>query len=263
MRTPQELANLLWSQHAGRLRFESIGHLLPESEAGAYKVQDELVRLMIPSQGMPMGYKIGLTSRRMQEMCGLGQPVSGRVLERRIRRGAARVASRDFVRLGVESELCVFLREDLPPRAQPYALHEVALAIGGVAAAFELVDDREADYARLDARSLIADNSWNAGIVLGETRALGPGCPEIDVSALDGTLSVDGEVMDRGNSRDALSHPFAVVQWLCNHLRCRGSQLRAGDLVMTGSIVPTRFAAAGEHFRFELAGLGAAELWVI
>ena len=268
-RTPRELAKLLWTQHRDRARFESIAGLLPSGQvADAYSVQEELVQLMTPAEGRPAGYKIGLTSVVMRRMCGLDQPVAGVILERRVHRGPARIASRDFVRLGVESELCLVIGQDLPLRPSPCTLEEASRAVGGVAAAFELVDDREADYAKLDACSLIADNSWNAGVVLGEVAPLGAGSPagagsaSIDIGALDGVLRVGGQVADRGNSADALTHPFAIVQWLSEHLRSRQRHLRAGDLVMTGSVVATRFAKAGEHYRFELTGLPPAELWV-
>jgi 2-keto-4-pentenoate hydratase len=280
-RTPRELAKLLWTQHQDRTRFESIAGLLPSGHvADAYSVQEELVQLMMPAEGAPMGYKIGLTSVVMRRMCGLDQPVAGVILERRVHRGPARIAARDFVRLGVESELCLVIGQDLPPQLSPCTLEEAARAVGGVAAAFELVDDREADYARLDAASLIADNSWNAGVVLGEVATLGTGSQlgtgsspgtdsplpagstSIDIAALDGVLRVDGQVAGRGNSADALTHPFAIVQWLSEHLRSRRSHLRAGDLVMTGSVVATRFAKNGEHYHFELTGLPPAELWV-
>lgn len=259
--TPQEFAISLWRQHRERARFESIADLLPSVQA-AYAVQDELVRLMIPSEGTPAGYKIGLTSLRMREMCGLDEPVAGVIMGRRVHRGAAQVAARDFVRLGVESELCLVIAQDLPPGPDPFTLEQVARAVGGAAAAFELVDDREADYGGLDACSLIADNSWNAGVVLGEIAPLGAGSASIEVGALDGTLRIDGELTDKGNSADALTHPFAVVQWLADHLGSHQRYLRAGDLVMTGSIVTTRFARSGEHYRFELTGLPPAELWV-
>jgi len=257
MQTPRELAAWLWQQHRERAPFQSIKSLLPSAHLeGAYAVQDEFVRLMAASEGEPIGYKIGLSSLRMQQMCGLDQPVVGRILERRVHRGAARVDLGNFGRLGVESELCVILKQDLPLRTDPYTREEIAEAIGGVAAAFELIDDRGADYSRLDALSLIADNSWNAGVVQG-------GCSApVDLGALAGALHVDGELVDSGNSRDALSHPLAVVQWLSDHLRGYGSYLRAGELVMTGSIVPTRFAKARSDNVRRLAGLPPAELWV-
>ncbi len=257
MQTPRELAAWLWRQHRERAPFQSIESLLPSAHLEiAYAVQDELVRLMAATEGNPVGYKIGLTSLRMQQMCGLDQPVVGRLLEGRVNRGAARVDHGSFGRLGGESALCVILKQDLPLRTDPYTREEIAGAIGGVAAAFELIDDRGADYGRLDALSLIADNSWNAGVVQGVCS------PPLDLGALAGTLHVDGRLVDSGTSRDALSHPLAVVQWLSDHLRGYGSYLRAGELVMTGSIVPTRFAKAGEHYHFELAGLPPAELRV-
>jgi 2-keto-4-pentenoate hydratase len=258
---PQELAASLWRQHRERARFESIAALLPGVQA-AYAVQDALVRLMIPSEGAPAGYKIGLTSVRMREMCGLDAPVAGVILGRRVHRGAARVAARDFVRLGVESELCLVMAQDLPPGPSRFTLEEVARAVGGAAAAFELVDDREADYGGLDACSLIADNSWNAGIVLGEIAPLRADSASIEIGALEGTLRIDGQLADKGSSADALTHPFAVVQWLADHLSSQQRYLRAGDLVMTGSVVTTRFAKTGEHYRFELTGLPPADLWV-
>jgi 2-keto-4-pentenoate hydratase len=254
---PQRLAAWLWQQHRERAKFQPVEGLLAGADLDlAYAVQDQLVRMMIPDAGEPCGFKIGLTSRRMQQMCGIDQPVAGRLLERRIHRGPAPVQLSGFVRLGVESELCVVLQKDLPPRTSPFTLEEIGDAVGAVAAAFELIDDRGADYSRLDALSLIADNSWNAGVVLGELSS-----PR-ELGALDGTLYVNGKLVDRGNSRDALSHPLAVVLWLSEHLRRYQSYLRAGDLVMTGSIVPTRFAEAGEHYYFELAGLPPAELRV-
>jgi 2-keto-4-pentenoate hydratase len=261
--TPDELAQLLWTQHQNRVRFQSIAGLLPSgSAADAYAVQEALVHLMLPAAGKPAGYKIGLTSIVMRRMCGLDQPVAGVILERRVHRGPSRIAARDFVRLGVESELCLVVGDDVPPQTSPCTLEEAARAVGGVAAAFELVDDREADYARLDALSLIADNSWNAGVVLGEFVPLRAGSTSLDIGALDGALRVDERVTDRGTCADALTHPFAMVQWLSEHLRSRQRRLRAGDLIMTGSVVATRFAKTGEHYHFELSGLPPAELWV-
>lgn len=262
MHTPRELAGLLWSQHQGRIPFESIASLLPSADpAAAYAVQNELVKLMIPTEGPPKGYKIGLTSLRMQQMCGLSEPVAGRILEKRVHRSPARVALDGFSHLGVESELCVILKDDLPGTSS-ITIDDVARAAGGVAAAFELIDDRGADYARLDASSLIADNSWNAGVVIGDPWPIGGQNHPVQVGQLDGALFIDEQLADRGNSRDALSHPFAVVQWLAIHLSSLGCALRAGDFVMTGSIVPTRFARAGALYRFELAGLAAVELRV-
>jgi 2-oxo-3-hexenedioate decarboxylase/2-keto-4-pentenoate hydratase len=185
----------------------------------------------------------------MQQMCGIDQPVAGRLLSNRMLKSGCTVSAGSFVRLGVESELCIVLAKDLPGRSECYSLEEIGSAVGGVCAAFEIIDDRHSDYSVLDAFSLIADNSWNAGVVLAE-----PGMPG-NMAALTGTLRINGEVVDVGSSADALSHPLAVVQWLCGHLFRRGASLAAGDLIMTGSIVPTRFAKPAEDYHFELEQL--------
>src|SRR5438034_297323 len=78
-------------------------------------------------------------------------------------------------------------------------------------AAFEVVEDRGADYARLDASSIVADNSWNAGVVLGEAveaRGLGR------LTGRAGVLRVNGAVSDQGNSDDVGGDPLLIVAWL-------------------------------------------------
>src|SRR5438093_1276844 len=85
-------------------------------------------------------------------------------------------------------------------------LVEVAAAdalayVDAVTAAFELVDDHGADYARLAAAPLVADNAWNAGLVLGPAAA--PGGPG-SLKDLKGVLTRNGEVVDEGTSSDVL-----------------------------------------------------------
>jgi len=71
---------------------------------------------------------------------------------------------------------------------------------------------------------------------------------------------VDGEIIDRGFGRDVLGHPFHSVAWLATHLAEMGTALRAGDIVMTGNLVTTKFPDRSAAYRFDLAGLGAVEL---
>lgn len=119
-------------------------------------------------------------------------------------------------------------------------------------AAFELVDDRNADYSALDACSIIADNGWNAGIVLGEGRPFA-GMPDLhDVRA---SLVIDDGPPHHAICSDAGGDPLEVVAWLERLLRRRGKKLNPGDWVMTGSIVATQFPQAGQSYRFAIDGL--------
>lgn len=257
---PHELAALLEREHRERIAYHSlIDEFSPLSLARAYEVQDAFVERLRGLAGENRGYKVGLTSRRMQQLCGLDAPVAGRVLEGRVLQSPATITLDRFVHLGVESELCLLLAHDLPARETPYSIEEALRAVGGVAAAFELIDDRGADYQRLEPFTLVADNSWNEGVVLGRVHATNT----VELSGLAGTLIINDRIVDRGNSADTLEHPCAVVAWLATELGRRGAALRAGDLIMTGSVVPTRFATRGERYRFELAGLSPVELQVV
>ena len=82
--------------------------------------------------------------------------------------------------------------------------------------------------------------------------------PALD--AVSGVVHRNGAELDRAHGRDALGHPFAPLAWLANALAAKGQSLRSGEIVMTGSLVTTRFPTESESYRFELEGIGAVEL---
>jgi 2-keto-4-pentenoate hydratase len=219
--------------------------------AAAYRVQAAFVRLM-RAGGVPVaGYKIGLTSARMQAMCNIDRPVAGVVLGPRVHRTGVILEAARYGRLGLEFEIGVRLARDLPPAGRAFTRDDVAAAVGAVFPAIELVDDRRCDYKTLDVLSLVADNAWNGGIVVGEPHAAWPALDDCEA-----IVWADGVELDRGHGRDALGHPFNPLTWLANHLAESGTQLKAGDIVMTGSIVPTQFPIRPTRYRYALAGLG-------
>jgi 2-keto-4-pentenoate hydratase len=222
--------------------------------AGAYAIQAAYNRLQEVRLGRRVGYKIGLTSRRMQEMCGVDHPNSGVVFEKRLHANGITLALSSLVHLGIEFECCARLGRDLVPRQDEYGLEEVGSAVEAVAPAFEVIDDRNSAYP-LDLLSLIADNSWNEGNVLGKFASSWP-----DLARACSILECDGKVIDRGYGRDVLGHPFEPLRWLANHLSREGATLRAGDIVLTGSWVTTRFPRAGEHYRHTIEGVGSVEV---
>ncbi len=226
--------------------------------AAAYAVQDAFVAAMMAGLiGPRAGYKIGLTSKRMQEMCRIDTPIAGVVLPGRVHPSGTTLERGKFGRLGLEFEIGVRLGRDLPASAAPFDYATVAAAVDAVAPSVEIVDDRHCDYKTLDVLSLVADNSWNAGVVHGAFLTAWP-----DLAAVEGTVLLDGEKVDRGMGRDVLGHPFIPLTWLANHLAAAGTGLRAGEIVLTGSLVTTRFPTVPGKFRFELSGLGAVEVSV-
>jgi 2-keto-4-pentenoate hydratase len=250
-------AETLMDEHARGAQFHPFAAAFGVADLGAaYAVQRQYVRLQTRSRGVrPVGYKIGLTSPRMQAMCGIDRPIAGVILDDRVHPSGAALDPSAFGRLGLEFEIAVRLARDLRPNGSSVALADVAAAVEAVCPAVEIVDDRNCDYKNLDVLSLVADNSWNAGIVLGAFQQSWP-----DLAAVEGVISIDGKVQDRGHGRDVLGHPFQSVAWLAEHLAAEGEELRAGDIVMTGNLVTTKFPAETATWRFDVAGLGSVEL---
>lgn len=223
------------------------------SMSDAYDIQDQYVALLRPGAGEPIGYKVGLTSKAMQSFCGIDHPIGGVVLAKRELRSGATIHRSDYGRLGLEFEIAVRMKSDMPASAAtPDA---VAPFVDAVCTAFEVVDDRAADYSRLDVKSLVADNSWNAGMVLSDFTQNWP-----DLEALLGKATKDGAPLGEGHGRDILGHPFNSVAWINAHLAARGGALRKGQIVMTGSVMKTVFPAEPASYRFEFEGLGAVEV---
>ncbi|MEM7405624.1 MAG: fumarylacetoacetate hydrolase family protein [Pseudomonadota bacterium] len=219
----------------------------------AYRVQPHFQRLVRAAFGYadPVGYKIALTSVAMQTMVGVGEPLAGCIFGDRVVDDGAEVRLADHHHLGVEFEVAVRMGADLAAGSRPHTAATVAAAVSGYAPAYELVDDRHADYSQLNAFTIVAENCWNAGVVLG---AFSDGPVDADAATV---LLVDGQQAGAGRAGDALGHPLEVVAWLANQLNRDGRSLKAGELVMTGSSIRTTFPVGGESYQFTIAGLGS------
>jgi 2-oxo-3-hexenedioate decarboxylase/2-keto-4-pentenoate hydratase len=155
----------------------------------------------------------------------------------------------------VECEIAVRLAHDLPAARAPHDRTAVAAAVGACMTAIEVVDDRYADYRALDTPTLVADDFFNAGCVLGAPRAP---WRALDLAALRGRMTINGAEVGTGRGGDILGHPLAALAWLANDLAARGQQLHAGEFVLLGSVVETRWAEQGDLVAIEIDGLGAA-----
>ncbi|MBA2402360.1 MAG: fumarylacetoacetate hydrolase family protein [Bradyrhizobium sp.] len=251
-------AQSLLAAHKANVQFISLGPPdKPATIVDAYDIQDRYVALLRSEHGEAVGYKVGLTSATMQKFCGIDHPIAGVVLASRVHPSGAIVRRADFGRLGLEFEIAVRLKSDVPVTDAPVTAEMIAPHVGGVSAAIELVDDRSADYGNLDVLSLVSDNSWNAGIVLSEFTAKWP-----DLEPVVGRATMDQVAVGEGHGRDILGHPFNSVAWLATQLNSRGTGLKAGQVVMTGSVMKTVFPDADASYRFVLEGIGHVDVQV-
>ena len=245
---------------AGRLARERMGllpaDLRPSDEAEAYRVQDALHGLIeAGGLGSPAGHKIGCTTPVMQSFLGIRNPCAGAVFDSTVREVSG---SFDFDRLlhpGVECEIAVRLGADLPADGAPYDRSTVAPAVYAVMAAIELVDDRWLDYKSVDTPTLIADDFFGAGCVLGPPLH---DWQQLDLTAVEGSMYINGTSVGSGTGADIMGHPFEALAWLANSMSGRGRGLRAGELVLLGSLVETKWVERGDLVTIEQPGLGSA-----
>jgi 2-keto-4-pentenoate hydratase len=225
----------------------------PANEAAGYRVQRAVHDLLLPVTGALVGYKIGCTSKVMQQYLNIPHPCGGGVFARGVHESGVRLRASDFVRVGVECEIAVRLARDLPQARAPFTEASVTEAIEAYLPAIEIVDDRYEKWETLGAPTLVADDFFAAGCVLGApvARAAVP-----DLLAVTGRALINGEEAGRGTGADVLGHPHHALAWLANHLAREGRGLHAGQIVLTGSLVKTVWLAAGDHVEMELDGLG-------
>ena len=229
---------------------------VPHDEADGYRVQDALHNLLSPDFGLQVGYKIGCTSAVMQQYLGISHPCAGGLYMSGVHAAGTSLRYNDYVHVGVECEIAVQLASDLMPSGEPFTADDVATAIDAYHPAIEIVDDRYADWRSMDAPTLIADDFFAAGCVLGAPVARGK-AP--DLLSVIGRAVVNGMEVGRGNGADVFGHPHHALAWLANHLAAQGKALREGQIVMTGSLVKTIWLTAGDRARMEFTGLGNVE----
>jgi len=251
---PEKVARYVLAEHERRADFRNLpADIAPGNIAQAYEAQLALVRLLTPRKGKVAGLKIATTTKIMQQLMGIDHPCGGTIFENTVHASPAQLRLSDYQHVVIECELAVKLARDLPASGAPYTAQSVAPAVGAVMPAFELIEDRNADYKQTSATSIIADNCWNAGIVVGAPVAYDP---SRSLAGLAGRLTINNSRTHEGRTED----PLDTLAWIANLAAGQDRPLAAGMVLITGSVIPTLPIAPGERFVFTLDGLGSTEV---
>jgi 2-keto-4-pentenoate hydratase len=260
--TPETIdaaARSCFEAHRARTRYKPLETALRTGSLDdAYRIQDALHQLMTRAgRGTIAGWKIALTSKVMQQMTGVDQPAAGAIFSTVVHPSPYRLSLSRYHHLGVEFEVAVRLGDDLPPGGGPWTQASVARNVAACLPAFELVEDGDADYKTLDAFTLVAQNTWNGGVVLGVPVTAWRG---VDLELAATRCWINDTPGGQGKTGDVLGHPFEAVAWLANLQNRRGRMLARDMIVMTGSSITTKFPAPGDRVRFAIDGLGEVTL---
>jgi len=258
--TPDAISEAVEIFARARLEQTAIGvlpaHLCPPDLETAYLLQNALgERLDNTKLGPRIAHKIGCTTPVMQQYLKISHPCAGRIHANTVWHETATPPYDSYIGLGVECEIAVRIDRPLPAAEAPFDANSVRGAVGACMAAIEIVDARYDDFRAQATPTLVVDDFFNAGCVLGKPVE---DWQALDLSTLHGTMRINGQEVSSGIGADILGHPLNALAWLATHLTEHGSQLNAGEVVLLGSVVETKWPEPGDTVEIEIENLGNA-----
>ncbi len=252
-----EAAEILFGVRTGQPPLaELAARIRPGTLDDAYAIQALLNDKLAHSEFGPLvGYKIGCTTPVMQKYLGIPHPCAGSMFAKTVIEGSGRYERDKLHRPGVECEIAVDIATDITALSD-LTLKAIAPFVGAVRASIELIDDRWVEFGKVSTPSLITDNFFNAGCVLGRPADINP----MRLAGVDGSMTINGKEVGSGQGSDILNHPLNALCWLAGHQIRQGAPLRAGQVVTLGSIVQTVWIDAGDQVVVEIDGVGQCSL---
>lgn len=197
-----------------------------------------------------VGKKIGVTSKAVQDMLGVHQPDFGFLTDWMHITGDIDVDAKALIAPRAEAEIAFILKDSLNGPGVTAA--DVIAATRSIAPCFEIVDSRIADW-KIGIIDTVADNASCGVFILGEARA---DPRDHDLAALHVTVTKNGSPLSEGYGSAVQGNPAQAVAWLANTLGAYGVTLDAGDIILSGSLVPLAPAVKGDIFEMTLHGIG-------
>ena len=220
----------------------------------AYQIQLHMIGRRIKDGERIIGKKIGLTSKSVQQMLGVGQPDFGHLTSAMVYGDGASVPVSKLLQPRAEGEIAFILKHDLSGPGITNA--DVLRATEAVMPCFEIVDSRIRDW-KIKIQDTVADNASSGLFVLGD-KAVDP--RKLDLSLCGMILEKNGEVMHTGAGAAALGSPVNCVAWLANTLGRLGITLKAGEVILSGALAPMVPAIPGDNMRTSIGGIGSASV---
>ena len=233
----------------------SLAH--PSATIGdAYAIQARWIETKLAAGRRVIGWKVGLTSKAMQQALRIDTPDSGALLDDMLFENGATVPANRFIQTRIEAEIAFVMRAPLSSRST--TPEEVISATEAIAPSLEILDTRvvRSDPGTGTMRNIIdtiSDNAANAGIVLGDTRTRPT---DVDMRHVGAIVMRDGEVEETGLGAGVLNNPAAGVAWLARQLAANGQGIKAGDVVLSGSFIRPLEAPHGSTIEADFGTFG-------
>jgi 2-keto-4-pentenoate hydratase len=217
----------------------------------AYQIQLAGVKTRLAAGRKVIGKKIGLTSKAMQDLLGVGEPDYGHLLDDMLVIEGQPCRRGDLLFPKVEGEVAFVMGSRLSGPGVHIA--DVLRATAGVMPALEIVDSRIRDW-KIKLIDTVADNASSARFVLG-SRMLP--ADSFDLRLIGMCLEKNGQVVNSGAGVAVWGHPGAAVAWLANKLSEFGAALEVGDIVLSGAVTAAVDVGPGDVVQAHFDRLGS------
>jgi 2-keto-4-pentenoate hydratase len=217
----------------------------------AYAIQQHQVQSWLAAGRVIQGHKVGLTSGAMQRQMGVDQPDYGVLRDDMFYPEDAPVPAGSFLAPRIEPEIAFVLSRDLAGPGVTVA--QAAAAVDFVLPALEIIDSRIRDW-KITILDTIADNASSGGVMLGSTPAR---LADVDLRLAGCNLYGNGALVATGAGGAVLGSPLLSLAWLANTVGRHGVTLRAGHVVLPGSVTPAQPVRPGDTWTARFAGIGS------
>ena len=218
----------------------------------AYHIQLTNVRRVLAMGHVISGKKIGLTSPGIQEQLGVNEPDYGHLFAA-MDCTDGKIDTAALLQPKIEGEIAFILKADLS--GGKVTRDDVLKNTDYVAAAFEIVDSRVADW-KIKLPDTVADNASSGRYVLGGKRLK---LSEVDLPNVGMKLYKNGELAGEGTGAAVLGDPCLSVAWLANRLWDYGVTLKAGEIILSGAFSAAPAAVKGDTFIADFSSFGKVE----
>ena len=248
------IVEYMLNQHQNREAFKNLPeNLRPSNIDEAYKAQ--ILFQKKSGRGNLGGFKIALASKIQQELCGIDHPIAGGIFNNEIKSSPTTFQLNKFHGLGLEFEIAITLSHELNSKMGLFDSKNIRKYIKCLSPAFELIIDRGADYSNIDALTMITDNAWCSGIVLGKEL---PNWKNLNLEKLKSKLYWNKEVPQDALINDA--NPLESLSWVANLLISQGRVIPKNSVIITGSVIKTRAPLINDHIIYNVGGLSEVEI---
>ncbi len=214
----------------------------------AYRISEHMLRCRLEKDGEKIvGKKIGVTSAAVQDMLGVFQPDFGFLTDAMtIKNGGDAKIEGNLIAPKAEAEIAFLLNQDLQGPGVTEA--QVLAATECIMPCFEIVDSRIDDW-KIKIQDTVADNASCGVYVCGDEK-IDPN--HVELPELSVNVYKNSEKISSGKGAAVQGNPLTAVAWLANTLGEFGIPFKAGEVILSGSLVPLEAVVAGDKMHMEL-----------